>query len=100
MDVMSTFVNGILEEVYIEKLEGFIDPNKRDMVCRIQKDLYDFKQASRAWYERLHNHLVNIGFQRKNDNNNLYIKEGLDKKIEMVEIFIDDTLLTGNDELC
>ena len=28
MDVKSTFLNGILEEeVYIEKLEGFIDPS-------------------------------------------------------------------------
>ena len=34
MDVKSTFLNGILdEEVYIEKLEGFIDPKKRNMVC-------------------------------------------------------------------
>ena len=44
MDVKSTFLNGILEEeVYIEKPKGFIDPNKRDMVCRLQKGLYGLK---------------------------------------------------------
>ena len=33
MDVKSVFLNGILdEEVYIEQLEGFVDPSKRDMV--------------------------------------------------------------------
>ena len=33
MDVKSTFLNGILDvEVYIEQLEGFVDPKKRDMV--------------------------------------------------------------------
>ena len=32
MDVKSAFLSGILdEEVYIEKLEGFIDPNKKDI---------------------------------------------------------------------
>jgi len=42
---------------------------------------------------------MKIGFQRTN-NNNLYIKEGLDKKILLAKIFVDDTLSTGNDDLC
>ena len=49
MDVKSTFLNVILdEEVYIEKPEGFVDPNKKDMVCKLHKELYGFKQAPRA----------------------------------------------------
>ena len=82
MDVKSAFLNGILdEEVYIEQPKGFIDLDKRDMVCKLHKALYGLKQAPRAWYERLHNYLIQIGFQRNNDNNSLYIKEGLDNKI-------------------
>ena len=70
MDVKSTFLNGILDdEVYIEQLEGFVYPNKRGMVCKLHKALFGLKQAPRAWYERLHNYLIQIGFQRKNDNN-------------------------------
>ena len=101
MDVKSTFLNGILdEEVYIEQLEGFIDPEKEDMVCKLHKALYGLKQAPRAWYERLHNYLSQIGFQRTNDNNSLYIKQGQDNKIVLAEIFVDDTLFTGNDDEC
>ena len=101
MDVKSAFLNGILdEEVYIEQLEGFVDLEKRDMVCKLHKALYGLKQAPRAQYERLHNYLIQIGFQRINDNNSLYIKEGLDNKIVLAEIFVDDTLFTGNDDLC
>ena len=38
MDVKSTFLKGILdEEVYIEQLEGFADPSKKDMVCKLHK---------------------------------------------------------------
>ena len=101
MDVKSAFLNEILdEEVYIEQSEGFVDLDKRDMVCKLHKTLYGLKQAVRAWYEGLHNHLIQIGFQRKNDNNSLYIKEGLDKKIVLGEIVVDDTLFTRNDDLC
>ena len=82
MDVKSTFLNDILdEEVYIEKPEGFIDPDRKDMVCKLHKTLYGLKQAPRAWYERLHNYLILIGFQRTNDNSSLYIKQGPDNKI-------------------
>lgn len=44
--------------------------------------------------------MIKIGFQRTNDNNSLYIKEELDKKIVLVEIFVDDSLFIGNDDLC
>ena len=38
-------------------------------------------------------------FKEPNDNNSLYIKEGPVKKIVLVEIFVDDTLFIGNDDL-
>ena len=63
MDVKFSFLNVILdEEVYIEQPEGFVDPDKRDMVCKLHKALYGLKQDPRAWYERLHNYLIQIGF--------------------------------------
>ena len=59
MDVQSKFFSGILdEEVYIEQPEGFIDLDKKDMVCKLYKALYCLKQAPRAWYEMLHNYLI------------------------------------------
>ena len=53
------------------------------------------KQAPRAWYERLHNYLIHISFQRKNDNSSLYNTEGPDNKIVLAKIFVDDTLFIG-----
>ena len=101
MDVKSTFLNGILdEEVYIEQPKGFVNPDKRDMVWKLHKVFYDLKKAHIAWYEILHNYLIHIGFQRTNDNNSLYIKEGPDYRIVLARIFVDDTLFIGNDDLC
>lgn len=62
--------------------------------------MYGLKQAPRAWYERLHNYLTQIDFKRANDNSNLSIKEGSDNKIVLAEIFVDDTMFTGNDDQC
>ena len=69
------------------------------MVCKLHKALYGLKQGPRAWYEILHNYLIQIGFQRTIDNSSLYIKEGPDNKIVLAEIFVDDTLFIGNDDL-
>ena len=63
MDVKSSFLNEILDdEFYIEQQKGFLDFNKRDMVYKLHKSLYGLKQDPRAWYEILHNYLIQIGF--------------------------------------
>ena len=69
------------------------------MVCRLHKDLYGLKQAPRARYERLHNYLVKIGFERTEDNNNLYMKIEKGKGIFLFEFFVDDIIFGGQDVL-
>ena len=58
------------------------------------------KQSPRAWYERLHKYLVKIGFERTNDNGNLYIKIEKGKDILLSEIFVDNIIFGGQDALC
>ena len=57
------------------------------------------KQAPRAWYERLHKYLVKIGFERIDDNNNLYTKLEKGKDIMILENFVDDIIFGGKDAL-
>ena len=70
------------------------------MVCRLQKSLCGLKQAPRAWYERLHNYLMEIGFERIDDNNNLYLKIEGGKGILLATFFFDDIIFGGQDGLC
>lgn len=101
MNVKSAFLNVILEEeVYIIQAKGFVDPNQRNMVCKLHKALYELKQALRAWYERLHSYLISIGFVRTSDNNNLYLKGETDDKILIAKFFVDDIIFGGHDNLC
>ena len=48
----------------------------------------------------MHRYLVRIGFEKTNDNSNLYIKEGSQDKILLVEIFLDDIIFKGHEMLC
>ena len=70
------------------------------MVCKLHKALYGLKQAPRDSYERLYRYLVKMGFERIDDNNNLYIKSEKGKNILILEIFVDDIIVGGKDALC
>nr|GEW66562.1 hypothetical protein [Tanacetum cinerariifolium] len=52
MDVKSAFLNGkILEEVYVQQPPWFESSEFPNHVCKLDKALYELKQALRAWYQ-------------------------------------------------
>nr|GEW09001.1 hypothetical protein [Tanacetum cinerariifolium] len=53
MDVKTAFLNGYLDEdIYMVQPEGFVDPNHPRKVCKLQRFIYNLKQASRIWNKR------------------------------------------------
>nr|GFB66713.1 hypothetical protein [Tanacetum cinerariifolium] len=65
MDVKTAFLNGILkEEVYVGQPSGFVCKQYPDHVYALDKALYGFKQAPRAWYDVLSQFLIESGFQK------------------------------------
>jgi hypothetical protein len=48
LDVKTAFLHGDLEgEIYIDQLEGFIEPGKKNFICKLKKSLYSLKQSPR-----------------------------------------------------
>jgi hypothetical protein len=48
LDVKIDFQHGELEEaIYIDQPEVFIVPSKEDLVCKLKRSLYGFKQSLR-----------------------------------------------------
>ncbi|CAH9114563.1 unnamed protein product [Cuscuta europaea] len=97
MDVKTAFLNGILkEEVYVDHLERFISEKYPDYVYRLDKALYGFKQAPRAWYEELSYILVDSGFSKGTIDTTLFIKRhGSD--IILVQIYVDSIIFCSTD---
>ncbi|GJT74308.1 retrovirus-related pol polyprotein from transposon TNT 1-94 [Tanacetum coccineum] len=92
IDVKTTFLNGPLkEEVYINQLDGFIDPHHHDKVYHLKKELYGLKQALRAWYDELSNFLVSKGSSKGSIDPTLFITKKEDD-ILLVQIYVDDII--------
>ena len=99
MDVKTAFLHGaIKEEVYVEQPLGFEVQDRDTHVCRLKKALYGLKQAPRAWYERIYNYLMKLGFTRSNANPNLYFKVDREEPLILV-LYVDEIFLIGADPL-
>ncbi|XP_074369732.1 uncharacterized protein LOC141711222 [Apium graveolens] len=95
LDVKSAFLNGVLqEEVYISQPKGYAKEGREHMVYRLMKALYGFYQAPRAWYARLNQYLLTLGFIKCPFENVVYIKrDGAGSQI--VGVYVDDLIFTG-----
>ena len=64
MDVKITFLNGDLKEnIFMSQPDGFVVKIHEHKVCKLLKFLYGLKQALRAWYEKLTEHLLKLNFK-------------------------------------
>ncbi|KAA3477486.1 Retrovirus-related Pol polyprotein from transposon TNT 1-94 [Gossypium australe] len=56
VDVNNAFLNrDLAEDIYMKQPIGFevLDGNGNPLACRLNKEIYRLKQASRAWFEKL-----------------------------------------------
>ena len=96
LDIHNAFINGVLtEEVYMKQPPGFVDFSLPSHVCRLYKSLYGLKQAPRAWYIRLSDFLISIGFTTSKVDTSLFILS-IGADIFYLLVYVDDILLTGS----
>nr|GEU68058.1 retrotransposon protein, putative, unclassified [Tanacetum cinerariifolium] len=83
--------NKLLEEVYVNKLDGFVDPYHPDKVYRLKKALYGLKQAPMTWYDELSTFMVSKGFSEGSIDLTLLITKHRGD-ILLVQIYVDDII--------
>jgi hypothetical protein len=98
MDVKTTFLNGVIEEVYTEQSEGFEVYGRKSHVCRLRKSLYGLKQAPRAWYELIDSYLQGKDFVKNEVGSNIYyIMIGAEPLI--LVLYVDDLFMIGSQRI-
>ncbi|XP_055962301.1 uncharacterized mitochondrial protein AtMg00810-like [Mercurialis annua] len=81
----------------MEQPPGFKDSKNPDFVCKLNKFLYGLKQAPRAWFNRLSQYLLHIGFICSIVDPSLFILRN-DHMVILMLIYVDDIVLTGNND--
>jgi hypothetical protein len=95
MDVKTAFLNGeLLEEVYVEQPPRFVLRGHEHRVLRLVKALYGLRQAPRAWYAKLDESLIKLGFTRSSSEHAIYFR-GTGAHRLVVGVYVDDLVITG-----
>lgn len=99
LNVKSAFLNGELEDdIFVQQLIGFEVEEKADHVYKLHRALYGLKQAPKAWYGKIDVYLLHCGFKRSKNKATLYVKHLKDGKMVIISLYVDDILITENDE--
>ena len=99
LDVKNAFLNDDLEEgVYMEVPPGLETHMNSNKVCKLKKSLYGLKQSPRAWFERFTKAVKKCGFFQCQTDHTLFVKHSSGGRITVLIVYVDDIILTGDDE--
>ncbi|KAL0553893.1 hypothetical protein IC582_007797 [Cucumis melo] len=98
LDVKNAFLNGdLVEEVYMSLLPGF-EAQFGQQVCKLHKSLYGLKQSPREWFDRFTTFVKSQGYSQGHSDHTLFTKASKTGKIAILIVYVDDIVLTGDDQ--
>jgi ATP-binding cassette subfamily B (MDR/TAP) protein 1 len=99
LDVKTAFLHGDLEEeIYMEQPEGFTEPGKEHLVCRLKKSLYGLKQAPRQWYKKFDLFMTQHSFTKTPADHCVFVKNYENGESIILLLYVDDMLIVGRDK--
>lgn len=81
----------LTEKIYITQPPGFVISGKENFVCKLEKALYGLHQSGRVWFFELNKVLLDLGFEKLQWCNCVYIF----KNSIVLLIYVDDIVIFG-----
>ena len=108
VDISSAFLNGELDkDITMNVFEGlrdmrphlFKDGPKRDSdwVLELHTSLYGLKQSPRQWYKKLHSVMCELGFERVQCDNSIWVYKKDSTRI-IVPVYVDDMTIVAKNK--
>ncbi|KAL0546639.1 hypothetical protein IC582_016551 [Cucumis melo] len=98
LDVKNAFLNGdLVEEVYMSPPP--FEAQFGQQVCKLQKSLYGLKHSPRAWFDRFTIFVKSQGYSQGHSDHTLFIKVSETGKIAVLIVYVDDIVLSGDDQV-
>ena len=92
MNVKSVFLyEDFDKKIYLNFSDSFQD--KKDMICRLLKFLYDLKQALQVWVKVLREFLIKYDLVRLESDYCVYVEKNL-----IIAIYVDDILILSKNK--
>lgn len=96
LDVPTAFLNGFIKEkVFMEIPECAYFPDCNNRVLKLKRAIYGLKQSARAWYTRVEESLLDLGYEKSKYEPCLFIKYEKGVKV-YVALFVDDFFVFYN----
>ena len=67
-------------------------------VCRLKKALYGLQQSPRAWFGRLTQAMISMGYRQSQGDHTMFTKHSHEGKLTLLLVYVDDMIVTGDDE--
>jgi hypothetical protein len=98
LDIKTAYLNAPLQEsLFMRAVPGFTLPDGKCL--RLLQSLYGLKQSGKNWNTLLNEFLTSLGLTATSSDPCVFFKRKKDGKILLLCVYVDDIIITGDDEL-
>ncbi|CAA7399927.1 unnamed protein product [Spirodela intermedia] len=69
-----------------------------NLVCKLKKFFYGLKQSPRTWFGRFIVAMKKLNYKQSNPDHTLNFKHSSSRGVTVLLVYVDDIIITGNDE--